>query len=398
MSGIGPIHPEPNYDESRAGTRPLPPLAGPDGVPPRTPRDIIEAQAHWRDLLAHQLYGPIPPNPDSVAIKRAPLPEDRCEHVTITCRVGARAMTVDAAFWRPETQVSPAPLIVGLGFLGPAGVLFDDAFPIDPAAIVAGGADLRLRGGHLDEVVRGMHAHRWPIALLRRAGFGVLLTCYGSWTPDDATLYRRQGTMTLFDSPQTGAISLWAWAASRLVDAALQIDDVDPARIVLAGHSRLGKAVLWAGANDPRVAAVFANNAGCAGPALSRRNFGESLFHLATRFPHWMVLDRDTAAQPDMLAFDQHHLLACLAPRQLYLASGSDDLWADPRGEFLGLSAALPAWRITDPSLALVGADAALTPGTALRSGPLGWHLRPGGHALTPWDWRHVARFLAPLA
>jgi hypothetical protein len=393
MPGVQPIDPEPNYDEAAAGGVALPPLTDANGRAPGSPADLAGAQGHWRDMLARHLYGPIPPPPDTISISRAPLPCDRCERITITCRVGRREFSAEAVFWRPRDDKAPAPLIVGLGFLGPAGVLFDEAFPLDADAVVAGGPELRLVDGRLDDTVRGMESRSWPIPMLRRAGYGVLLACYGSWTPDHPATFRTHGTATLFDGFATGAISLWAWAVSRLVDAASQLPGVDAARVVIAGHSRLGKAVLWAGANDPRVAGVFANDAGCGGPALSRRNFGETLVHMERRFPHWTVLDAATASAPDALPFDQHHLLACIAPRPLCLASGSDDRWADPRGEFLGLRAALDAWRIGDPAMGLPEADAALFAGNAVRSGAVGWHLRPGGHALTPWDWRHALEF-----
>jgi hypothetical protein len=86
-----------------------------------------------------------------------------------------------------------------------------------------------------------------------------------------------------------------------------------------------------------------------------------------------------------------------VAPRRLYIASASEDLWADPRGEYLALRAALPFWQIGNPSTVpeWPDADEAMRPGHALRAGPIGWHLRPGPHDLTPWDWQ---RFLDSLA
>jgi hypothetical protein len=376
--------PAPNYDEALAGSAALPPLGLSAGA---TAADRAARQTEWREVFQRRVYGKVPPPPDRVAVThRSPLP-DGGERVTIRCSVGTRRMDVDAALWLPPGRIARR-LIIGLDFLGPAGVLFDDVFPLDPSAIVAG-VDAGLRDGRLSEFSRGVHASRWPLPMILGAGYGLLLTCYGSWTPDHAGAWLDRGVAKLFPDFPTGALSLWAWAASRLVDVAALLPETGAADVTLMGHSRLGKAVLWAGVNDPRVAGVIANNAGCLGPAPSRRNFGESPVHMRQRFPHWTVLGDDDAAHPENLPVDQHMLLACLAPRRLYVASASDDAWADPRGEFIGLRAALPAWRIEHPEVRLPALEAEMHPGTALRAGPLGWHLRAGGHGVTPWDWRH---------
>jgi hypothetical protein len=68
------------------------------------------------------------------------------------------------------------------------------------------------------------------------------------------------------------------------------------------------------------------------------------------------------------------------------VASAVEDHWADPQGEYLALAAAAPAWGLTLPALEMVW-----RPGAELRTSALAWHLRNGGHDLTPWDWH---RFL----
>ena len=239
---------------------------------------------------------------------------------------------------------------------------------------------------------------RSPIPLITGAGFALLLSGYGEWVPDHRDRWQETGLWLLLqpaDSLQRpGAISLWAWVMLRLVDVLTRLAGIDGGRITLFGHSRLGKAALWAAANDERIGNVLINDAGCAGTKLSRRDFGETLAHLTARFPHWLVPDCPTDAA--RLPVDQHQLLACVAPRGLYVASASEDLWADPRGEYLALRAALPFWRIGKVAAApeLPEADAALQPGQAFRAGPLGWHLRLGRHDLTPWDWEHFLEVL----
>ncbi|WP_372423275.1 glucuronyl esterase domain-containing protein [Salinarimonas chemoclinalis] len=186
-----------------------------------------------------------------------------------------------------------------------------------------------------------------------------------------------------------GAIALWAWAYSRLVDVALARSEIDPARIVVAGHSRLGKAALLAAAHDTRIAGVFANNSGCLGVRPSAVRRGETPEALAARFPHWPTPAFAADPRPPE-GLDQQDLLAAIAPRRLYAASASEDAWADPEGERAGLVAAAPAWRALGCDVPEIDAEASLVPGAAFTAGPLGWHLRAGPHDLTRADWERA--------
>ncbi len=83
-----------------------------------------------------------------------------------------------------------------------------------------------------------------------------------------------------------GTISAWAWGVGRIVDYLETDKAVDAKQIAIQGHSRLGKTVLWAGAQDQRIAAVFSSCGGELGAALARRDFGESLDDMAYDF-YW---------------------------------------------------------------------------------------------------------------
>jgi hypothetical protein len=372
-----------NTDEALAGGTDLPPL-WPAAMPDENGRQRLRES--WLGGFARRIYGPIPDPPDAIDVRRTALPPESCERLVLTLHYRGRRAELDAALWLPPAARHPVPIVVGLCFLGPAGVLEGDAFPLDAQAVVHAPPELGLPDGRLAPHIRGVHRPRWPIRLLNQTGFGVLLSCYGSWVPDHPEHWRQGRVGRLLDldgAPDgPGAISLWAWSILRLVDAARHVPEVDPGRISAAGFSRLGKAVLWAAASDPRLSGAFACCAGCLGPKPSRRRFGETIEDLARRYPHW-VSERLLDAAP--LPVEQHQLLASIAPRRLHLASASEDLWADPRGEYAGLVGALAAW--TDAPR-LPPASGPLVPGEIRRTGRAGWHLRPGGHALTPFDWR----------
>jgi len=386
-----------NYDEGLVGDYVLPPLSL-DGARATAadPEEARTAQRAWRRVFAEGLFGELPPPPTRLAWERHPLAEGDCERIAIRLEADERQFQVNAALWLPPHRTGPVPIVIGLDFLGPVGSLQGEEFPLDPDARVALPQWLGGGQGSLAEVLRGTAAHRFPVSLLTDAGYAVLTSCYGSWVPDDPVTSREHGVRPLLDlyDPQTapGTVCLWSWSLLRLVDIAAQLQDVDASAIVVAGHSRLGKAALWASVNDERISALFLNESGCGGASLSRRNFGESFAHNRQAFPHWL-LSEDRATRAGLDNVDQHQLLALMAPRRLYVASAADDLWCDPRGEYLGLKAAAPFWSAFGiPSE--FAEEPAFTPGSQVKAGALGWHLREGGHELTPYDWTRFMRFM----
>lgn len=343
------------------------------GGPLRPVGPATEAErTAWVAALARGLYGPLPPAPDGLKITRRPCgPAER-----LTLDLGE--VSVDALLWLPKGAAGPVPVIAALDFLGPYG-LPGLPFPADPDAIICAPRHLGGEGQRLTEALHGTTGHRWPVEAIHKAGFALLLSCYGSWVPDDPHGWERTGLRPRL-GPDHAAISLWAWALMRLVDVAERLPEAGPA--ILAGHSRLGKAALWAGANDPRVAGVFANASGCAGAAPSAHGVGETLEALTARYPHWL---RPGAALPEGL--DQHHLLAAIAPRPIVLTSARDDLWSDPVGSYRALCAASTAQDWPD-------APAMWELGGTITRGRMCHGLRAGGHDLTEADWVVALDFL----
>jgi hypothetical protein len=222
---------------------------------------------------------------------------------------------------------------------------------------------------------------------------------YGDIDPDIAG-GMKYGVRNLFLKPgqsepaanEWGTISAWAWGISRAVDYFETDKGVDAKRVAIFGVSRLGKTVLWAGAHDQRIAAVIASCSGEGGAALYRRNYGENLKHMSTRFgyqfaPNYARYGDDVAHYP----VDSHMLVALMAPRPLLLQTGDRDTWSDPKGEFLAAVAAGPVYK-------LLGKDDLGTthmPAAGQENlNTLGYYMHAGGHGTVPGDYDVFLRFL----
>ena len=171
-----------------------------------------------------------------------------------------------------------------------------------------------------------------------------------------------------------------------------QDENIDSKHVAVMGHSRLGKTALWAGAQDERFALVISNDSGEGGASLVRRRFGEALHHSVSMVPYWYRHRyADYAKRESELPVDAHMLVALAAPRPVYVASAKEDLWADPRGEFLAAKHAGPVYALFN--LAGVGADD-MRPAYDRSTGDfVGYHVRTGDHDLTDFDWNQYMNF-----
>ncbi|MBC8166465.1 MAG: acetylxylan esterase [Bryobacteraceae bacterium] len=290
----------------------------------------------------------------------------------------------------PRGAKGAVPVFTGLNFGG------NHTVSKDPGITIAN-VWLKGRLQRADEETRGQSVSRWPVERILARGYGVATAYYGDIEPDfDGGM--EHGVRRMFRSegqPDQGnnwaAIGSWAWGLGRIADYLVTDKDVDSKRLVLTGHSRLGKAALWAGAQDERFAIVISNNSGEGGAALSKRNFGEDVWRINNSFPHWFARNyRKYSNKESDLPIDQHMLLALIAPRPLYVASAAEDLHADPRGEFLSAVNAGPVYE-------LLGKKGLGTDGMPGIDKPImktiAYHIRAGKHDMTDYDWDRYLDF-----
>ncbi len=189
-----------------------------------------------------------------------------------------------------------------------------------------------------------------------------------------------------------GVLSAVAWGAMRAMDYLETDGDIDHTRVAVMGHSKMGKATLWTAAQDERFALAISAQSGCAGAALWRRRSGETLEKMVTRFPYWLCRNAwKFVGQEDDLPVDQHMLLACIAPRPVYVHSGVEDTWADGRGEYLSAYHASEVYRL----LGKKGLTSEASPpvGQAILQSDVGYHIRAGGHSIEMFDWERFLDF-----
>lgn len=180
-------------------------------------------------------------------------------------------------------------------------------------------------------------------------------------------------------------IALWAWAAQRIADYLVTCPELDTDNLAVLGHSRLGKTALLTAAGDERFAFAMSNDSGCSGASLARNNTGETVKAIYNVFPHWFCPNYEKYGEHEFdMPFDQHFLIKCIEPRHVYVTSASEDGWACPENEYLSCVAAG----------GMIHPDRLPKPGERFAEGRVGYHLRPGTHFLSRYDWKGFIDFI----
>ena len=373
-----------NYDESKAGRLGVDysledPLVFADGRRV-TKENWPERRRELLDLFEREVYGRLPPRPEEMAseIVDERMSKDRfaiLRQYRQYFRADKSGPAIDWLVILPRHAKGRVPVFLHLNYAGlekisekktnhydlPWDMLVANGYAFMSARYTQITGDGPKRGGYFNGVC----------ALWGRRDFA---------KPDNP-----------------GSLIIWAWGLMRGLDLAERIPEIDAARNVVIGSSRLGKAALLAAAYDERFKVCVPNQTGAVGVQLMKRDYGESLKGQRLSLPHWYCRNiwkyaENPVAQP----FDQHLLIACVAPRALLLECYHKK-WFDPKGEWLAAKAASPAWELLTGK-ALGGGDRPPSAWPEPYSDvaahpPFGYVRRTECHGLSPYDWKWALDF-----
>jgi len=388
-------------------------LPPPDKLPsiPEMPSPVVmrdgtkvTTKADWeskrrpelKELFEHYMYGKYPAKPEKVTAKvlfedaKAFGGKGTLREVEIT--FGPPQWPKIYLLLATPNGKSPAPCFVGMNFQGNHCLVADERVRITPDWCYANTPGVKDNKATAEG--RGKVLDVWPFEQILAKGYAVATFYSGDIQPDRPNV--REGmraTVPDTDRPtlgdETATIMSWAWGIHRAVDFLAADSRIDPKRIAVVGHSRLGKTALVAGAFDERIALVIPHQSGCggAGPSRSKNDKAETVKRINTSFPHWFC-DNFKAFNDDVtkLPFDQNCLVALCAPRPVLLTNAEEDQWANPGGQFDVLRAAAPAYELYDAKKP-VAADTMPATGK-LAAERLGYFIRGGKHSMTPDDWK----------
>jgi len=364
-----------NYDESKVGTYSLPELLITQSG------EKVSTVKQWEKvrrpeilkLFENNEYGKVPSDFDKITFKIENQDNNAMEglatlkQVAVTVFRNNNSLTIHLVLFIPNKVKKEVPVFLVINH----------------------------RGMRTMDVTRNNKDGFWPAEQVISAGYAIAGFDVTDVSPDNNKTFSKGVLDQLYPEQlkmNNGmrCLGAWGWGASRIIDYFETDKAIDAKKIIVLGHSRGGKASLWCGAQDQRIAITISNESGNSGAALSRRNFGETIDKIMIASRWFCPNYRKYANNEDNLPFDQHMLIALIAPRAVYVATAADDLWGDSKGQYLGLKYAQPVYN-------LYGCNCNLPEGMPDAStficSAMGFHNRVGKHNMTPYDWQQFIRF-----
>lgn len=371
---------------------PVSPLAAFDGDAP------VATRSEWtsrrapllRQAFLARVYGELPSYPvnnvgyesiDRYALGGAA----RLELVTLRLGTRQTATALHVALFTPPRD-APVPLIIMSDFCG----LDADLDHRLPSPSWRAPRCRSILGRALTQISHGDAILQPPLRSMIERGYAVAVFYPSEIAPDDPVLFGEAPIRDITAGHEGGAVAAWASLYLSVFEVMRADSRVAPSQIALWGHSRFGKAALLAAALEPQVGAIIANQSGTFGATLSSATRGESVMQIMQRFPHWFpMLPEMQAYRTGADGFDQHMLLALLAPRPVLLGNARLDRWSDPAASFAAARGASDAYAL----FGRTGLNQEHMRSPNLES-DIAFYVRPGGHGVRSSDWSRALDFL----
>lgn len=396
-----------NYEESKVPAYSLEnPLRFADGRRVRK-KQWPERRKEILDIFQREMYGQLPPKPDTVIVETVDEGITMEGHamrkqIRMWFRKDKSGPSINWLILTPTFTGGPVPAVLMLNYYGNHTVISDEEVLIPDIYhhFLATSSEF-ARGSMQNANSRSII----PVNMILARGYAFVTACYEDISPDpegrenqDRFAYTKAfdlwGPRDPGRKDNTTSLMAWAWGLMRGMDMIEGEPALDPQKVLVTGSSRLGKAALIAGAFDERFAIVVPNQTGGGGVPLNKRHYGENVQTEIHMFSHWYCRAFDKYEENEnAMPFDQHLLLACIAPRPL-MVQGYDEPWFDTKGEFLALQAASPVWKFLGKK-GLPKVDFPDDYDFSAIGQNLAYYHRPLGHGIAAIDWQLMLDFAA---
>jgi hypothetical protein len=355
------------------------PLVMNDGIKVTNTTQWETRRVEIKSVLEYYSTGTMPPPPGNVMghdLKSQLVADGKVNFRLVHLTFGPdEKLGFDVAIFIPAGSDGPFPTFVYIAFDPTPGTAVIP--PTNSPATSTNGTSARRRGSGSSPDPDAA-ARRFAPELDR--GYAVVTYNYRE-TGDDNQAGLTNKFIAAYTNYDWHLEAAWAWSMSRVVDYLQTQPFADKSKLIAIGHSRLGKATLIAGAFDDRFAMVAPAGSGAFGTGAFRFNGAtnggkEGLDEIIKHFPYWVGPRLpEFSGQVYKLPFDQHWLIALVAPRPLISLEGIDDQYCNGNAFKESYMAARPVYE-------LLGAP-----------NRLGFNFRPGTHMLAPLDWQAAMDF-----
>jgi hypothetical protein len=234
-----------------------------------------------------------------------------------------------------------------------------------------------------------------PIEEILDEGFALAIWDYLDVTSDDGDFNKGiAGVFSHQEDSGWGKLGMWAYSMSRVTDYLKTLKEFANTPFAAISFSRLGKAALWAGAQDERLDFVMPFGSGTGGVGFTRRNRKESITELQDRNWFWFCKNfRRYKNDADSLPFDQHFAIAACAPRKFMTSISQEDEWTDVENEYLSCFAASEGYLLAG-GRGFIAPDKLPYAPVSFLKGDIALGLRHGTHFLSRADWRLAMEYI----